>query len=124
MRAVSVVTRGVAALLGDVGGWMLCGPPAQARAVAELAAQVRAGLAVIPDGTFQVGDFEFSSVTQDGTVKTRWATGPPEALAPYEVTLEAFYLDSFEASMEELNLFRHAKNLERIDTRAGRGPIG
>ena len=80
-----------------------------------LAQRTRDGLIYVPGGSFVAGSYQADIVLPDGTRGMRWVSDSPFVLAPYPVTLDAFYLQDREATNTDFGLF--LQNTGRPDLR-------
>lgn len=70
-----------------------------------LAQRTRDGLIYVPGGSFVAGSYQADIILPDGTRGMRWVSDSPFVLAPYPVTLDAFYLQDREATNADFSLF-------------------
>ena len=81
----------------------------------DLAQRTRNGLIHVQGGSFVAGNYQADMILPEGTRGMRWVSDSPFVLAPYPITLDAFYLQDREATNADFSLF--LQNTGRPDLR-------
>ena len=71
--------------------------------------KTRDNLIYVEGGSFEAGNYMVEFRYEDGTLKTAWAEDTFQAVPPYPIELQSYYISAYETSFEDFNLYLTAQ---------------